>query len=190
MPRSVTESEQQTSTMNHGKWMAPQDFTPTVNHVMISSVAGYLANGGVGILLIGGIIFKTIGWRFLATGASAYGLLYAYERLSWNNVSKQRVLKNQIRSHLSQKLQQSSKSIAISCEDQVSKEVEEVLNRMKVLMSEANEEMTKDVHLKQKHIAELENVHKQLVKIKNRGAVFNAQLDDFLEDRVATPSSL
>lgn len=66
-------------------------------------------------------IYKTVGWRVIATLAAGYGLVYAYERLNWNNRTKEKELKKQIQKHLTGKLNQVSQGVTMSCENQVSR---------------------------------------------------------------------
>lgn len=66
-------------------------------------------------------VYRTIGWRILATGAAVYGLWYFYERLSWNNRAKEQALKKQLRQHLCLKLRQLSHTITMNCDSQVTR---------------------------------------------------------------------
>ncbi|TMS10088.1 Mitofusin-2 [Larimichthys crocea] len=47
------------------------------------------------VLVIGGVVWRSVGWRIVALSLSLYGLLYLYERLTWTDASRERALKQQ-----------------------------------------------------------------------------------------------
>lgn len=51
-------------------------------------------------------VYKSVGWKTIATGAAVYGGLYVVERLRWNSAAKEQHLKEQMRSHLSAGMRQ------------------------------------------------------------------------------------
>jgi mitofusin len=88
---------------------------------IIRSSASYLANGSVGILIVGTLVYKSVGWRIIAGGAAVYGGLYVIERLRWNASAKEQHLKEQIRSHLGVGMRQMSGLHTAQCEAQVTR---------------------------------------------------------------------
>ena len=42
----------------------------------------------MGALLVGGLLFKTVGWRVIAVSLTLYGAVYGYERLTWTTQAK------------------------------------------------------------------------------------------------------
>lgn len=83
---------------------------------MIRASASYLANGTVGVLLVGTMVYKSVGWKTIATGAAVYGGLYVVERLRWNGAAKEEHLKNQLRNHLALNMRQMSGFHTAQCE--------------------------------------------------------------------------
>ncbi|VDP06795.1 unnamed protein product [Soboliphyme baturini] len=109
----------------------PSDGTETTDvcateNVLMNSIvytsASYVANGSVGVLLIGGLIYRAVGWRLIFSGAALYFLFYAYERMSWNSRAKENCLKKQLREHLAKKLKQISPTLSTNCKTQVQRE--------------------------------------------------------------------
>lgn len=104
---------------------------------MIRSSASYLANGSIGLVIVGTLVrreqsrsvvppfnlqvYKSVGWKIIASGAAVYGGLYAIERLRWNASAKEQHLKDQIRSHLSIGMRQMSGIHTSQCEAQVTR---------------------------------------------------------------------
>lgn len=85
---------------------------------MVLTSAAFLANGSLGVLVVGGIVYKAVGWRVIAVGGAAYAGLYAWERMRWNSGAKEQHLKEQFRSHLAARMQQVSTAHTHHCETQ------------------------------------------------------------------------
>lgn len=151
---------------------------------VVYSSAAYIANGGVGLMLVSGLVFRAIGWRVVVTGMSIYGLLYLYERLNWNTRTKERTLKKQIQKHLAFRLRQMAKSVTINCDDQVKKEMNEISNRLEILMKEAQEELKVEVNQCENEVSKFDALLKQFDKIKKRGVLLSAQLLDFISGQM------
>uniref|UniRef100_A0A915L1S2 Dynamin-type G domain-containing protein n=1 Tax=Romanomermis culicivorax TaxID=13658 RepID=A0A915L1S2_ROMCU len=151
---------------------------------VVYSSAAYIANGGVGLMLVGGLVFRAIGWRIVVTGMSIYGLLYLYERLNWNTRTKERTLKKQVQKHLAFRLRQMAKSVTINCDDQVKKEMNEISNRLEILMKEAQEELKLEVNQCEGEVSKFDALLKQFDKIKKRSVLLSAQLLDFISGQM------
>ncbi|EPB75470.1 fzo-like region [Ancylostoma ceylanicum] len=85
---------------------------------MVLTSASYLANGSIGLLVVGGIVYRAVGWRVIAVTAAAYGGLYVWERMRWNSHAKEQHLKEQFRSHLAARMQQVGAAHTTHCETQ------------------------------------------------------------------------
>jgi mitofusin len=64
------------------EFFLPQDEWGLMSKLAIASVS---SQGTMGGLLVGGLLFKTVGWRVLAFSGGLYGCVYLYERLTWTN---------------------------------------------------------------------------------------------------------
>ncbi len=130
-------------------------------------------------------MYRTVGWRVIAIGASVYLGLYVYERLRWNTRAKEAQFKTQLRSHLASRLKQVSHTITMNCDSQVTRyracllsllvepctqflfrEMQEVLSRLQALATEVQQEMKTEVDQLQKDVTELEKIAKDLAQIK------------------------
>lgn len=58
----------------------------------------------IGSLAVGGVLVRTVGWRFIIATASIYGALYMYEYLTWTDSAKERAFKKQYVRHATKKL--------------------------------------------------------------------------------------
>lgn len=66
-------------------------------------------------------VWRSVGWRIIALSLSLYGLLYLYEKLTWTNASRERVLKQQFVEHATQRMRTIIPVTSSSCSQQVHK---------------------------------------------------------------------
>ncbi|VDN59456.1 unnamed protein product [Dracunculus medinensis] len=149
-----------------------------ITQVVLSSV-GYIANGGVGLLVIGGLVSRTVGWRIIAVSGLLYGGLYALEWWRWNSGAKEQHLKDQFRSHLATRMRNMAASHTSNCESQVLWEMQQVFNGLKATVGGAHQEMKNELDETQQKIGNIENVIKGLNTIKGKTAFLNTDLDRF-----------
>uniref|UniRef100_A0A667ZTR9 Dynamin-type G domain-containing protein n=1 Tax=Myripristis murdjan TaxID=586833 RepID=A0A667ZTR9_9TELE len=101
--------------------------SPHVPHTMVVSIATGLVSltsrASMTVLVIGGVVWRSVGWRIIALSLSLYGLLYLYEKLTWTNASRERVLKQQFVEHATQRLRTIIPVTSSSCSQQVHKTV-------------------------------------------------------------------
>jgi len=183
IPRSISTPDQEYAPTDLGNY--GED---AVMHSLVYTSAAYVANGGVGLLLVGGLVYRTIGWRVLATAGAVYGLWYFYERLSWNNRAKEQALKKQLRQHLSLKLRQLSHTVTMNCDSQVTREVQEVLSRLQAACTDCHQDMKVDVDKLQREVAELDKLAKELAQTKGKATFLCSELDSFAATHLSKTS--
>jgi len=146
---------------------------------LVLSSAAYLANGGIGILLIGGLVYRTVGIRPILIGTGVYGGLYAWERFRWNIHAKEAQLKRQLRQHLQLKLRLLQPSTTAHCDTQVQREVGEVLSRLRATASEVHRTMKNDVDTLQGGEQQLKVLVDTLNHYKGQATFLNSEIDNF-----------
>ncbi|KAG7220366.1 hypothetical protein INR49_018267 [Caranx melampygus] len=72
---------------------------------MVTGLASLTSRTSMGVLVVGGVIWKAVGWRLIALSVGLYGLLYIYERLTWTTKAKERAFKRQFVDYATEKLQ-------------------------------------------------------------------------------------
>ena len=70
-------------------------------------------------LLVGGLLLKTVGWRFILITGGFYASLYLYERLTWTNNAKCKEFKRQYVEHAARKLRLVVDMTSANCSHQV-----------------------------------------------------------------------
>jgi hypothetical protein len=107
-----------------------------VNSLLLTT-ASYVANGGVGLILIAGLVhtnvftdmidgsylqvYRTLGWKVIASVGGIYGGLYAWDRFRWNAHAKEQQFKDQFRYHLAAKMRHMASAHTAHCERQAIK---------------------------------------------------------------------
>uniref|UniRef100_A0A8C6NZ57 Mitofusin 2 n=1 Tax=Nothobranchius furzeri TaxID=105023 RepID=A0A8C6NZ57_NOTFU len=90
---------------------------------MVTGLASLTSRTSMGVLVIGGVIWKSVGWRLIALSLGLYGLLYVYERLTWTTKAKERAFKRQFVEYASEKLQLIVSYTGSNCSHQVQQEL-------------------------------------------------------------------
>ncbi|TMS20344.1 Mitofusin-1 [Larimichthys crocea] len=86
---------------------------------MANNVASLTSRTSMSVIIAGGVVYRTVGWRLIALSASLYGLLYLYERLTWTTKAKERSLKRQFVDYATEKLQLIVSFTSANCSHQV-----------------------------------------------------------------------
>ncbi|KAA0713694.1 Mitofusin-2 [Triplophysa tibetana] len=100
--------------------------TMTQEELMVSMVTGLASltsRTSMGIIVVGGVIWKAVGWRLIALSVGLYGLLYVYERLTWTTRAKERAFKRQFVDYACEKLQLIVSYTGSNCSHQVQQEL-------------------------------------------------------------------
>ncbi|XP_053379288.1 mitofusin-2-like [Mercenaria mercenaria] len=73
----------------------------------------------IAVLVIGGVIYKAVGWKVLAVVGGMYTAVYCYERLTWTNKAKERAFKSQYVDYAISKLRLIVDLTSSNCSHQV-----------------------------------------------------------------------
>ncbi|XP_069367503.1 mitofusin-1 isoform X3 [Paralichthys olivaceus] len=85
----------------------PQNASSFKDEMVVSIATGLVSvtsRASMTVLVIGGVVWRSVGWRLVALSLSLYGLLYLYEKLTWTDISRERVLKQQFVEHAARRL--------------------------------------------------------------------------------------
>ncbi|XP_008303080.1 mitofusin-1 [Stegastes partitus] len=155
----------------------------TFKDEMVVSIATRLVSvtsrASMTVLVIGGVVWRSVGWRFIALSLSLYGVLYLYERLTWTDASRERALKRQFVEHATRRLRTVVPVTSSACSQQVYKELSATFSRLtqRVDLSEAELEGT--IRQLSFRIQRLENVQRRSKAFRNRATELETQLEAF-----------
>lgn len=149
---------------------------------VILTTSSYLAHGGLGLFLLGGVVYKTIDWRLIACGGLVYAGLYAWERYRWNSGAKEQHLRDQFRSHLAARMRGFSSVHTAHCESQVVREMEQVYKGLKSTVGGVHQEMKAELDAKRDNVGKIDGVIKGLSTIRGKTSFLNTDFDKFESD--------
>jgi mitofusin len=155
---------------------------------MIITYASTVANGGVGLVIVGFLIYQNVGWKFIAGFGGILSGLYALERFRWNNAAKEEHLKNQFRSHLALKMKQVGNIHTAQCENQVINELENVHGGLRDVVGGVHQQMKTNLDTIMKSVTRIEEFLKGIVSIKNKTIFLNTSLEAFATKFLAPDS--
>ncbi|KAL3093220.1 hypothetical protein niasHT_022670 [Heterodera trifolii] len=149
-----------------------------LSNIVVQS-ATYLMNGSVGVTIAGLVIYKNVDWRWVVGGVGFVAGLYAFERLRWNNGAKEERLKTQFRQHLEQRLHQTESIHTSSCEQQVTRELDQVYEGLKTVVGGFHREMKEGIDQCKCQKDSLAGIVKSINTIKNKTNFVGSTLDEF-----------
>jgi len=157
-------------------FFVPQDDWSLLSKIAIASIS---SQGTMGGLMVGGLLFKTVGWRVLAISGLIYGAVYGYERLTWTNQSKMRTFKKQYVDHAARKLRLIVDMTSANCSHQVQQELSSTFARLCHMVDETTADMSDEVKKIDASIKDLEEVANRSKVLRNESSFLGNKLDMF-----------
>lgn len=157
---------------------------PTNDDISILSkfaLASVSSQGAVGIVLLGGVLVRAVGWKVIIISSSLYGLLYLYERLTWTGKAKERSFKQQYVEHATRKLRLIVDLTSANCSHQVQQELSSTFARLCHLVDEAKGEMETDIQKLEREIRQLEDSVNSSKILRNKANYLVSELDTFTQ---------
>ncbi|XP_017262500.1 mitofusin-1b [Kryptolebias marmoratus] len=146
---------------------------------MATNVASLTSRASMTVIIVGGVVWKTVGWRLIALSASLYGLLYLYERLTWTTKAKERALKRQFVDYATEKLQLIVSFTSANCSHQVQQEMATTFARLCQQVDQTQKELEADIHQLTAKINQLESVQSHSKTLRHKATELEKQLEDF-----------
>ncbi|XP_033505437.2 mitofusin-1 [Epinephelus lanceolatus] len=131
------------------------------------------------VLIIGGVVWRSVGWRVIALSLSLYGLLYLYEKLTWTDASRERALKRQFVEHTTHRLRAVIPVTSSACSQQVYKELSSTFSRLTQRVDLSEAELEGNIRQLSFRIQRLENIQRRSKAFRNRATELETQLELF-----------
>uniref|UniRef100_A0A8C7KQJ1 Mitofusin-1-like n=1 Tax=Oncorhynchus kisutch TaxID=8019 RepID=A0A8C7KQJ1_ONCKI len=138
--------------------------TSLQDHMVFSMATGVVSltsRASMTVLVIGGVVWRSVGWRLIALSATLYGLLYLYEKLTWTNASRERALKQQFVELAIHRLRAIIPFTSGSCSQQVHQELATTFARLCQRVDLSEVELEGHIRLLSGRIQRLENVQRR-----------------------------
>ncbi|CAF92252.1 unnamed protein product [Tetraodon nigroviridis] len=148
---------------------------------MVTGLASLTSRTSMGVLVVGGVVWKAVGWRLIALSLGLYGLLYVYERLTWTTKAKERAFKRQFVEYASEKLQLIVSYTGSNCSHQVQQELAgmfaQLCQQVDVTRQNLEDEIT-DMNQKMELLDSLQSKAKLL---RNKAGWLDSELNMFTQ---------
>ncbi|XP_075878867.1 mitofusin-1b [Nelusetta ayraudi] len=146
---------------------------------MVTNVASLTSRTSMSVVIVGGVVYKAVGWKLIALSASLYGLLYMYERLTWTTKAKERCLKRQFVDYASEKLQLIVSFTSANCSHQVQQEMATTFARLCQQVDQTQRELEAEIRRLTAKIEQLETVQSHSKNLRHKATALEKQLEEF-----------
>uniref|UniRef100_A0A669EXF4 Mitofusin 1b n=1 Tax=Oreochromis niloticus TaxID=8128 RepID=A0A669EXF4_ORENI len=146
---------------------------------LVVAIASLNSRTSMGILVVGGVVWRTVGWRLIALSASLYGLLYLYERLTWTTKAKERALKRQFVDYASDKMQLMVSLTSANCSKQVQQEMATTFARLCQQVDQTQKELEAEIRQLTAKIDQLESIQSRSKSLRHKATDLEKQLEEF-----------
>ncbi|KAL3055771.1 hypothetical protein OYC64_018458 [Pagothenia borchgrevinki] len=155
----------------------------TLKDVMrVSMATGLLSvtsRASMTVLVIGGVVWRSVGWRLLSVSLSLYGLLFLYERFWWTDASRERALKAQFVEFSGRRLRAVAPACSAACSQQVFKELSGSFSRLTQRVDLSEAELEGNIRTLSFRTQRLENIQRKSKAFRNKATELETQLEVF-----------
>ncbi|KAM4652425.1 mitofusin-2 [Discoglossus pictus] len=146
---------------------------------MVTGLASLTSRTSMGILVVGGVVWKAVGWRLIALSFGLYGLLYVYERLTWTTKAKERAFKRQFVEYAAEKLQLIVSYTGSNCSHQVQQELSGTFAHLCQQVDITRENLEQEINALNKKIEILDNLQSKAKLLRNKAGWLDSELNMF-----------
>ncbi|KAG8142191.1 hypothetical protein E2320_006144 [Naja naja] len=146
---------------------------------MVTGLASLTSRTSMGILVIGGVVWKAVGWRLIALSLGLYGLLYVYERLTWTTKAKERAFKRQFVDYAGEKLQLIVSYTGSNCSHQVQQELAGSFAQLCQQVDVTREDLEKEIAGLNQKIEILDTLQSRAKLLRNKAGWLDSELNMF-----------
>ncbi|KAF3690866.1 Mitofusin-1 [Channa argus] len=146
---------------------------------MATNVASLTSRTSMSVIIVGGVVWRTVGWRIIALSASLYSLLYLYERLTWTTKAMERTLKRQFVDYATEKLQLIVSFTSNNCSHQVQQEMATTFAQLCQQVDQTQKELEAEIRQLTDSIDQLEIVQSHSKSLRHKATELERQLEAF-----------
>ncbi|XP_032596127.1 transmembrane GTPase fzo [Drosophila grimshawi] len=143
-------------------------------------------DGSLGaMLLLSGILARTLGWRLLLGLSLVTGSFYAYELISWTPQAQERSYKAQYTRHMQRRLRESVQQTATGFSQQVQQHLTHSMQQLSVQMDENRQELNDELTGLENQLKSLQNWQIKLRQLQTEGDALTQRLRLFKQRYLA-----
>ncbi|XP_039612013.1 mitofusin-2 isoform X1 [Polypterus senegalus] len=148
---------------------------------MVTGLASLTSRTSMGIIVVGGVIWKAVGWRLIALSVGLYGLLYVYERLTWTTKAKERAFKRQFVDYATEKLQLIVSYTGSNCSHQVQQELAGTFCQLCQQVDVTRQNLDDEIKDLNKKIELLDSLQSKAKLLRNKAGWLDSELNMFTQ---------
>ncbi|XP_016150463.1 mitofusin-2-like [Sinocyclocheilus grahami] len=148
---------------------------------MVTGLASLTSRTSMGIIVVGGVIWKAVGWRLIALSVGLYGLLYVYERLTWTTRAKERAFKRQFVEYASEKLQLIVSYTGSNCSHQVQQELAGTFSQLCQQVDVTRQQLDDEIRDLNCKIEQLDGLQSKAKLLRNKAGWLDSELNMFTQ---------
>ncbi|RXN12642.1 mitofusin-2 [Labeo rohita] len=148
---------------------------------MVTGLASLTSRTSMGIIVVGGVIWKAVGWRLIALSVGLYGLLYVYERLTWTTRAKERAFKRQFVDYASEKLQLIVSYTGSNCSHQVQQELASTFSQLCQQVDVTRQQLEDEIRDLNSKIEQLDTLQSKAKLLRNKAGWLDSELNMFIQ---------
>ncbi|XP_027019250.2 mitofusin-1b isoform X2 [Tachysurus fulvidraco] len=146
---------------------------------MIANLASVTSRTSMSMVIVGGVVWRMIGWRVIALSMSLYGLVYLFEKLTWTTRAKERALKKQFVDYATEKLQMIVSFTSSNCSHQVQQEIASTFARLCQQVDETQRDLENEISRLTTKIQQLETVQSSSKSLRYKATDLEKELESF-----------
>ncbi|XP_053490021.1 mitofusin-1b isoform X1 [Ictalurus furcatus] len=146
---------------------------------MVANLASITSRTSMSVVIVGGVVWRMIGWRVIALSLSLYGMVYLFERLTWTTKAKERALKKQFVDYATEKLQMIVSFTSSNCSHQVQQEIASTFARLCQQVDVTQRDLESEISRLTTKIQQLETVQSSSKSLRHKATDLERQLESF-----------
>ncbi|XP_060796974.1 mitofusin-1b [Neoarius graeffei] len=146
---------------------------------MVGNLASLTSRTSMSVVVIGGVVWKMIGWKVIAVSMSLYGMVYLFEKLTWTTKAKERALKKQFVDYATEKLQMIVSFTSSNCSQQVQQEIASTFARLCQQVDITQRDLESEISRLTTKIQQLETVQSSSKSLRHKATDLERQLESF-----------
>ncbi|XP_041119328.1 mitofusin-1-like isoform X1 [Polyodon spathula] len=146
-----------------------------------TGLASLTSKSSMTVVIVAGVVWRTIGWRLIAASFSLYGLLYLYEKLTWTTRAKERAFKQQFVDYATKKLQMVVRFTSANCSHQVQQEMTTTFARLCQQVDLTQKNLSEEINRLTMKIDQLDEVQRHSKTLRHKATGLETELDSFIK---------
>jgi len=149
---------------------------------VVHALASVTSTTSCAILVVAGLVWRTLGWKLIIGMAGSYGCLYVFERVRWTNSAKENCFKKQLVSYASEKLQLVVSFTSKSCSHQVEQELSTTFAQLNSEISNSKAKLKAEIHEMESEMKRLEEIEAKAKVFRNKASWLESELNGFIKE--------